>query len=231
MNSVDTRILPFASKPSYRITIITILIVVVQIIVSVMTYPLLPDNVPSHWNLMGQVDGYDSKFFIAVLWPLVSVVTSGILFVLMPIGSRPEMQRLKKTQAVAQLLALTIILFLLVAQVTTTAIALGFHIDIISVMNIAVSLLFIFTGNYLGKLRRNFWVGIKTPWTIASDVVWERTHRLASWLYVGVGLLGIGVNLIPFTHQWGVIVLVVLASIVSVLYSYVVYMKIGNVGM
>lgn len=226
MNSVHTKILPIAPKLSYRTTIITILIVGVQIVVSLVTYPLLPERVPSHWNMMGLVDGYNSKLFIAILWPLVSAVTSGILLVLMPIGPRQGFQHVKKTQAIAQVLALATIIFLLVAQVTTTAVALGFHIDIIPVMNIALSLLFIFTGNYLGKLRRNFWVGIKTPWTIANDVVWERTHRLGSWLYVGTGLSGIAVSFLPFTHVWGVIVLIMLASIISIIYSYLVYRRV-----
>lgn len=226
MDPIKGKILPIVPKPSYRMTIIAILIVMVQIVVSLVTYPLLPDRVPSHWNMMGRVDGYDNKLFIAILWPLVSAITSGILLVLMPIGLRQGFQRVKKTRAIAQLLSLATILFLLVAQVTTTAVALGFHIDIISVMNIALSLLFIFIGNYLGKLRRNFWVGIRSPWTIASDVVWERTHRLAGWLYVGVGLLGTGVNFMPFTHVWGVIVLIMLASVISVIYSYIVYRNV-----
>src|SRR5258708_28004997 len=85
-------------------------------------------------------------------------------------------------------------------------------------MNPSDSVLFIFIGNYLGKLRRNFWAGIRTPWTLASDVVWERTHRFGGWLFVIGGLLGVIMSFISVLRVWGFIVVVV--AIVVILYAY-----------
>ncbi len=90
-------------------------------------------------------------------------------------------------------------------------------------MNLSMAVLFIFLGNYMGKLRRNFWMGIRTPWTIASDVVWERTHRLGGWLMVAVGLLGIPFSFVPQLRIFGMVVLIVLVAIFLYIYSYLCY--------
>jgi immunity protein, SdpI family len=83
--------------------------------------------------------------------------------------------------------------------------------------------LFIFLGNYMGKLRRNFWAGIRTPWTLTSDVVWERTHRLGGWFFVLAGLSGVIMSFTPALHLWGLIVVILIVVIVLFVYSYVIY--------
>ena len=226
MDSVKDKIIPIAPKPSLRMTIIAMLIVAVQGVVSVVTYPFLPDTVPSHWNASGQVDAYAPKLFLAILWPLVSAASYGFLLFMLLISPRLGSQRPEKTQAITQLFSLATLLFLLIVQLTANAIALGFHIDITFIISLGISILLIFMGNYMGKLRRNFWAGIRTPWAIASDVVWERTHRFAGWLFVGAGLLGIIVSFVPIARFPGILVLIVLASIISAAYSYIVYKKV-----
>jgi uncharacterized membrane protein len=121
------------------------------------------------------------------------------------------------------LILVGLLLFFLVLQLTTIAIALHFPVDILFVMNLSLAALFILIGNYLGKLRRNFWACIRTPWTLANSTVWERTHRLGGWLFVGVGFLAIIVGFVPFLRMWGMLVLILLASAFLVVYSYVVY--------
>lgn len=226
MNSVKDKIIPIAPKPSLRMTIIAMLIVAMQVVVSVVTYPFLPYAIPSHWNASGQVDTYAPKLFLAILWPLVGAASYGFLLFVLSISPRLGSHRLEKTQAIAQLFLLATLLFLLIVQLTATAIALGFRIDITFIISLGISILFIFVGNYMGKLRRNFWTGIRTPWTIASDLVWERTHRFAGWLFVCVGLIGLIVSFVPLARFPGILVLIVLASIISAAYSYVVYKKV-----
>ncbi|HEU5228101.1 MAG TPA: SdpI family protein, partial [Ktedonobacteraceae bacterium] len=85
--------------------------------------------------------------------------------------------------------------------------------------------LFIFLGNYTGKMRRNFWMGIRTPWTLASAVVWERTHRLGGWLFVAVGLLGIPLSFVPALRLWGIVIPIIAVSIFLYIYSYVCYQR------
>lgn len=223
MDVAKSKIISIAPKPSLRMTMLAILIISTQILVSLVTYPFLPGIVPSHWNAIGQVDGYAPKVLLAILWPLVSAASYSLLILMMTISPRLGFQRPEKTQAIAQQLLLATLLVLFVIQLTATAIALGFHIDITFIISLAMSVLLIFTGNYMGKLRRNYWAGIRTPWTIASDVVWERTHRFGGWLFVGAGMLGVALSFVPIAHLWGMIALFLIVSVIPVLYSYKVY--------
>lgn len=223
MDLVKGKIISIVPKPSFRITIIALLIISVQIIVSLVTYPLLPKIVPSHWNAIGQVDAYAPKLLVAILWPLTSTILYSLLLIALVIGPRLGLHHPGKTQAIVQLLSLATLLFLLVMQLTVISLALGFRIDITFVVSLTVSILFVFIGNYLGKLRRNYWAGIRTPWTLASDVVWERTHRFGGWVFVGAGVLGILVSFMPIAHIWGMMLVILIASIILVVYSYKVY--------
>ncbi len=98
------------------------------------------------------------------------------------------------------------------------------------VIDLAVSALFIFIGNYLGKVRRNFWLGIRTPWTLASDVTWERTHRLGGWLFVAAGVIGIGTAFVPSLRIWGVVGSILVVSAILIVYSYIVYRQMETSG-
>ena len=84
----------------------------------------------------------------------------------------------------------------------------------------------LYIGNYLGKLRRNFWAGIRTPWTLLNDTVWERTHRFAGWLFVGTGAIGIVLSFVPAVRVWGVIGLLLLDTLLACVYSYVIYQRL-----
>lgn len=199
-------------------------IIAIQILVALVAFPFLPDRVPIHWNAQGQINGYGSKWIPTLLLPGMSLGIYGLLRGLTAIG--PRLGSRSDAAANAQVRSRIIVgmlLFLLILQVATTAITLGVPIGVPFVLNLAVSVLFIFIGNYMGKLRRNFWMGIRTPWTLTSDVVWERTHRLGSWLFVIVGLIGIPLSFIPRLGILGTVALIILAAIFLCVYSYLCY--------
>jgi uncharacterized membrane protein len=222
--STNDKILP--ERPPRRVTTyLALLIIVIQVLVSVVTYPFLPPMVPSHWNLAGQVDAYIPKLFNAILFPLMSIglffLIRGLLAISPRLGNQPKYANLE----VINIINVGVLLLLLVIQLTTTSIALGFPVDITLVLGLTISLLFIFIGNYMGKLRRNFWGGIRTPWTLASDTVWERTHRLGGWLFVLGGLLGLVLSFFPALRIWAVIVIPLTIALVLVVYSYFAYQR------
>ena len=149
-------------------TLLAVLIIIVQILVSIVTYPFLPENVPSHWDASGQVNGYLPKLVNALLYPLLSIGIYILVRVLMTVGPRLGYQNQRKASiGVVNLILDGVLLFMLILQLTTTAVALGVPIDLTFVICLSISVLFIFLGNYMGKLRRNFWAGIRTPWTLA----------------------------------------------------------------
>jgi uncharacterized membrane protein len=216
--------------PHNRITsmspaeLLAVLIIIVQILVSLVSYPFLPNSVPSHWDASGQVNGYLPKLVNALLYPLLSIGIYVLARVLMTIGPRLGYQNQRKASiGVVNLILDGVLLFMLIVQLATTAFALGVPIDLTFVISLSISVLFIFLGNYMGKLRRNFWAGIRTPWTLTSDVVWERTHRLGGWLFVLAGLLGVIMSFIPALRLWGLIVVILIVVIVLFVYSYVIY--------
>jgi uncharacterized membrane protein len=207
-------------------TVLAVLIIIVQILISIVTYPFLPDSVPSHWDASGQVNGYLPKLVNALLYPLLSIGIYALVRVLMTVGPRLGYQNQRKASiGVVNLILDGVLLFMLIVQLSTAAVALGVPIDLTFVICLSISMLFIFLGNYMGKLRRNFWAGIRTPWTLSSDVVWERTHRLGGWLFVLAGLLGVIMSFIPALRLWGLMVVTLIVVIVLVVFSYVIYQR------
>ncbi len=204
--------------------VLTWAIISLQIIIAIATFPFLPAVVPIHWGANGQPNGYGPKWIATLLWPLISIGLYVLLRVLMAAGPRlGSRSSLGANTQVRSVLVAGITLFLLIVQLSTTASILGMPIDIIFVTNLALSVLFIVLGNFMGKLRRNFWMGIRTPWTLTSEVVWERTHRLGGWLFVGIGLLGIVFSFVPLLRVWGIVALILVAAVFLYIYSYVCY--------
>jgi uncharacterized membrane protein len=229
MNTSDDTRDKIAPQPAFRpsIDLLIWVIISIQVIVAVYGLLVLPDPVPIHWGFRGQADGYGPKWMGTFLYPLISIGIVVLMRVLTAAG--PRLGGRENADANLQLRKIIItgiVLFLLIIQLSTIAQGLGVSFDITLVIMLALSVLFLFLGNYMGKLRRNFWMGIRTPWTLASSVVWERTHRLGGWLFVAVGLLGILCSFIPALRLWGILVPVIAASIFLYIYSYVCYQRI-----
>jgi uncharacterized membrane protein len=207
-------------------TMLCLLIIVVQVLVSAGTYPFLPPMVPSHFDATGQINGYLPKLVNAILLPAISIMIFLVMRFAVQIGPNLGYRNQRRANAqVVNLILVGVLLFMLLIQLLTTAYALGVLVDISLVVCLAISVLFMFLGNYLGKLRRNFWAGIRTPWTLASDVVWERTHRLGGWLFVLVGFTGLITSFIKPLRLFGLFVPLILVVLILVVYSYITYQR------
>jgi uncharacterized membrane protein len=208
-------------------TSLIVAIIALQALVSIVAYPFLPDRVPSHWNLAGQINGYMPKLGMALLFPLLSFGIFVLVNGLMVISPRLNDQSPQADRDLVNLLLAGSFLLLLVVQLAAFAIALHVAINMVTVISLLVSLLYIFIGNYMGKLRRNFWAGIRTPWTLANETVWERTHRFGGWLFVAGGLLGIVTSFIPSLRLYGILAIILVIVIASTAYSYIVYQRVA----
>jgi len=147
-------------------------IIAIQIVIAVYGFVVLPDTVPIHWGANGQANGYGPKWVGTFLYPLMSIGIYVLVRVLLAAG--PRLGGHQSTTAnlkVARIVLAGIMLFMLIIQLVTIAQSLGVGFDMTVVVMLALSLLFIFLGNYMGKIRRNFWMGIRTPWTITNAVV------------------------------------------------------------
>jgi uncharacterized membrane protein len=225
--SNDTRD-KIAPQPAFRPSIDLLIwaIIAIQVIVAVYGFAVLPDTVPIHWGVNGQADGYGPKWMGTFLYPLLSIGISVLIRVLLAAGPRlGGRENVVANLQIGKMILAGVMLLLLIVQLSTIAKALDVGFNMTMVVTLALSVLFIFLGNYLGKVRRNFWMGIRTPWTLASSVVWERTHRLGGWLFVAVGLIGIPCSFIPSLRLWGILVPIIAISVFLSAYSYVCYQR------
>ena len=202
------------------------------IVASVALYPSLPEKIPIHWNIRGEVDGYGTKPVGLFLLPATMV---GFLafFKLLPWLS-PKDFKIEPFASTFQYIMVTVIgLFAYihaVAMLSTwrhVAGAKGF--DMSRVLFAGMFLFLALIGNVLGKVRKNFYVGVRVPWTLASDRVWNDTHRFAAWTMVGGSLLGFLMVIAGVPISWAFAVL--MASVLApVVYSFVHYKKLEREG-
>jgi uncharacterized membrane protein len=206
-----------------RLNWISLVVLAAMVALALWFYPSLPDPVPTHWNLNGEVDGWTAKPWGVWLWPAMMMPLFG-LFIAIPVIS-PKGFRLDKARRVYDIVIFVVMAFMLVIQLVSYLNAQGRGPDITTIMPGLIGFLFIVLGNYMGKFPKNFFVGIRTPWTLASDEVWNRTHRLGGWMFMVAG----GVMLISaFTGlSWVVLATVIgLAAFVPMIYSLVLYKKL-----
>lgn len=200
--------------------IITTLVCLLPLILSAFLYPKLPDQVPIHFDLHGTPDSYASKAIGAFVLPLLLALSNVVLQLIL--NNDPKRREDDFVRELSKWI-LPIFSFLLVP--TTLFIALGYNIRIERILPIAISLLFLVIGNYLPKCRQNYTVGIKIPWTLASEENWNRTHRFAGWLWSGASIIMLIASLGGWAFGWVGLVCILTMVIAPIIYSFLYYKK------
>lgn len=189
---------------------------------SFVAYPQLPERVASHWNFAGQVDGWSSRSFQVWFFPLL-MAGMYALFLLLPVLD-PKKDRYAEFSQVYALFKSLLLSVFFVIDAASTVYNLGYDINISVIVGGTIGIMMIVIGNYLGKLKRNWFVGIKTPWTLSSDNVWNKTHRVGGRLFVIWGLILIAAPWLPPTL--GITLFIggaILATAGSFIYSFFLY--------
>lgn len=188
-------------------------------------YPSLPDPMPTHWNAAGQANEATAKVIGA---PLIAAIPLFIfiIFKLIPLVS-PRGFRTESFASVLNILMMVSVIFGCVIGFGVIRAGLDESMNVTTYVLIAVGFLLVVLGNFLGKVRKNFFLGIRTPWTLASDEVWAKTHRLGGWCFVVAGIIMTTMGLIapPNLMNW-VIPVVVLIAVIPVVYSFIIYRKV-----
>ena len=153
---------------------------------SVWAYPHLPDTVVTHWNLRGDPDGYSSRLRAVAVMPLLTLVLTGVFTILPKVD--PKRENYARFLDSYWLIANAVLAFTGVAHVLRIANGLGYRVQVDRLMPLGIGLLLAFLGNYLTRVEPNWFIGIRTPWTLSSDAVWRKTHRTGGWLFVIGGL-------------------------------------------
>jgi uncharacterized membrane protein len=202
---------------------VCLVLTVISAAVAAYYYGRLPAVMPTHWNASGHVNGHMPKFWGVVIYPAIMLALC-VQLALLPLIS-PNKFRLDNSIGTFSLIVVVIAIFILVVSVLAMQAALGTPLPIQNLVPALLGLLFFVIGNYMGKFRKNFFMGIRTPWTLASDEVWARTNRLAGWLWAAGGLVFIvesivGVNVIAILSVVGIMLLV------PMVYSFFAYKQI-----
>jgi len=197
-----------------------ILLAVVALAASVVLYPHLPSQVAIHWNIHGNVDGYGDKSYAAFLVPGLMAILL-ILFRLLPwLSPRHfEIETTRPTYLYVMVVLLALFAYL---HALILLASLARPMDVSRSLVGGFFLFFALVGNVLGKIPRNFYVGVRTPWTIADARVWHATHRLAAKLFVAAGALGFLAVLVTgwITTAFVLLMAAILAPVVYSLFYY-----------
>jgi len=201
-----------------------LVIAALAVAISIWAYPSLPPRVATHWDLRGTPDGFSSRAWAVALIPIVIIAMTGLFNVLPKLDPRRE--NYAKFLSSYWLIANAVIVFILVAHGMIITTGLGLSVRIDRLMPLGVGLLFVFLGNYLTRVEPNWFIGIRTPWTLSSDTVWRKTHRTGGWLMVLGGLALAsgaflpGVMLMPLF-----IVTIVVVAVIPIVQSYVLWKR------
>ncbi len=206
-----------------RTQLLSLGLVVAAFALAAALYGRLPDPIPTHWNARGQVDGYTPKPWGPFVVPLTMAGTY-LLLLLIPRIS-PRGYRLEGFRRAFEVVQVAILAFLLLVTALVLLAGAGVGVAIDRALTAGIGLLLVVLGNFMGKFTRNFFVGIRTPWTLASEEVWLRTHRLGGKVFVLAGAILFVAGLAgggPAT----LLAVTLAASLIPVVYSYVLYRRL-----
>ena len=209
-------------------TIIVLVLVLAATIAGLSLWNRLPDQMASHWNVNDQVDGYMSKFWGVFLMPLITLGMF-LLFLVIP-NIDPLKANIAQFRDAFNLFIVLIVGFMVYVYALTLLWNLGdTNFGLGKAMMPALGVLFIFVGYMLRKARRNFFIGIRTPWTLSSDRVWDETHRIGAILFTISGVLALLGSFIGGITAFVMLMVPILGSaIFLVIYSYILYQRETN---
>ncbi len=204
-------------------SILVLAMIALAVIAGLIFWNQLPEQMASHWGADDQVNGYMPKFWGVFLMPIITLVMFA-LFLLIP-NIDPLKANVAQFRETFNLFILFIVMFLLYIHGLTLAWSLGYtSFKMSSAMLPVMGLLFIFVGYLLRRSKRNFFIGIRTPWTLSSDTVWDKTHQLGSTLFMLSGTLAIIGSFVGGTAAFLLIFIPLIASVLAtVVYSYILY--------
>ena len=206
-------------------TIVVFVLIAVATLAGLLLWNRLPDQMASHWNVQDQVDGYVSKFWGVFLLPLITLGLC-LLFLAIP-AIDPLKANIALFRPAFNLFIVLIVAFMLYVHGLSLAWNLGYTgFKMSGAMLPAIGLLFVFIGFMMRQARRNFFIGIRTPWTLSSDTVWNETHRIGAVLFMISGVLAfIGGFFGGMTAFWLMLMPIIGSTVFLLVYSYLLYRR------
>ena len=212
---------------SRKYYIICLALIVTCFVAAAILYPHMPSRVPIHWNIRGQVDGYGGKWTLLAILPGTMLGMMSLMAVIPWLSPRSfEVESFRSTYLYFMVVIVAYLAFIHALMLWA---AVSGQMNIHKAISGGMCLLIALLGNVMGKVRRNFFIGIRTPWTLADERVWHATHRLGAKTLVMGGLVGLIFALAG--GRLGLILVPVLAgAFVPVIYSLIYYKQLERRG-
>jgi uncharacterized membrane protein len=211
-------------NPTFKSEFLPIAMLVLALISSFYFRANFPSEVPTHWNAAGMPDNWSSSGFAAFFFPVL-MLGIYLLMLFLPYLD-PQRDRYHEFRLAYHWIKFYLVFFMLVLYFLTAFSGLGFPVSIALWVPVLVGGLFILVGWHLPSLKYNWFVGIRTPWTLSSEQVWDKTHQVAGKLFIICGAVLILEPALPVSWRMPVLFLMIAALIFGTMgYSYVVYRK------
>lgn len=204
-------------------------IVIAMYAAGALLYTQLPDMVPSHWNFQGVADSFQPKMYGTWLLPTVALA----MILLFPVFRKidPKRENYESFARVWEIFQLGLVLFM--AYVYAIQLYVALHPELSALVGrgitFGIGILFVIMGNYMGKIRQNFFVGMRTPWALSDPEVWSKSQRFAGWMFVIGGLLAIVESIVWLYSGLVFFGIVLVIALSPMIYSYLLYRGKGNV--
>ena len=203
--------------------IIILGIIALSFIIAIYLYPQMPNKMASHWNTQGKVDGYMSRFWGLFLMPIVSI---GLLFLFILIPKiDPLKENIEKFRKYFDGFIVLMIAFLFYTYLLTLFWNLGLKFNMAQLMIPALGILFYYCGILIENAKRNWFIGIRTPWTLSNEAVWDKTHKIGGKLFKIAGIIAFLVIFFPNYGGFLILIPAILVPLYLVIYSYFEYQK------
>jgi uncharacterized membrane protein len=219
-----------ASEAQVKVSRFQVAVAALMVVAGALLYPSLPARIPQHWDVYGKIDRWADKSLLSVFFPVLIVAVMIVLY-----WALPRLDPMKKSYArfrhsYALMIDMVVGFMAFIYAITLYA---AFHpaVPVDVAISVGVGLLLAALGNQMSKVKRNFFVGIKTPWTLASEKVWTRTHRLSARLWVWGGLAAALCGFLPAPFNFVLFITIAMAlGAGSVLLSYLIYRDLERRG-
>lgn len=211
----------------FRYSNILLFLIAISLIVSFIIYPSLPEKIPSHWNIRGEIDGYSHKIFFL----FTSFLPLGI-YLLMNYLPRIESRKksyLMQNRAYSSITIALVLFFLLLHWLIIFS-ALGYSVSTSRFLAFGIGILFLIIGYFMDQIKPNHIFGIKTPWTITNERVWKKTHEVGGFAFILTGLMFIFAGLLnkPYIFTAAIVTIFIVIFFLF-LYSYLEYQKLKKI--
>jgi len=199
-------------------------LILVSIVATILIYGNLPDKIPFHWNIQGEIDAWANKIFS--LFTAILPLGIYLMMIYLPAIDPRRESYLKHKKAYGIFMMILVSFFILLHWIVIL-IGIGYQISVSRIIPISIGLLLIVIGNYMGQIRPNYSMGIKTPWTLADKTVWTKTHRVGGLAFILSGFIFIIAGIVNQLAGFVMAVCTIFLVVIYIFaYSFFEYKKI-----